>query len=147
MLLKSGKSNLTRFSPKRLRSEAIGVHRSSSAVKIFLFLPGPPRKIEPPMNADWFAGFVSFRSRIELCVIDNLFISIELFADGLSRWLTGLRDSTMRAPIAARFQILAPANPGDVRPVGECVSELRIDGGPGYPVYFVQRGAVLIVLL
>jgi len=67
--------------------------------------------------------------------------------DRFSRWLAGLRDGTTRARIAARIQRLALGNPGDVRPVGEGVSELRIDVGPGYRVYFVQRGAVLIVLL
>ena len=64
-----------------------------------------------------------------------------------SAWLAGLRDGVTRARIAARIQRLALGNPGDVRPVGEGVSELRIDIGPGYRVYFVQRGAVLIVLL
>jgi putative addiction module killer protein len=64
-----------------------------------------------------------------------------------STWLAGLRDGVMRARIAARIRRLALGNPGDVRPVGEGVSELRIDLDPGYRVYFVQRGAVLIVLL
>jgi len=67
----------------------------------------------------------------------------ELFA----RWLGALRDSTARARIAARIRRLALGNPGDVKPVGEGVSEMRIDFGPGYRVYFVQRGAVLVVLL
>ena len=62
-------------------------------------------------------------------------------------WLTRLRDVIARARIAARIRRLAFGNPGDVRPVGEGVSELRIDHGPGYRVYFVQHGAVLIVLL
>lgn len=64
-----------------------------------------------------------------------------------SAWLMGLRDAVARARIAARLRRLALGNPGDVRPVGEGVSELRIDHGPGYRVYFVQRGTVLIVLL
>lgn len=64
-----------------------------------------------------------------------------------SKWLTDLRDAVARARIAARIRRLALGNPGDFRPVGEGVSELRIDHGPGYRVYFVQRGAVLIVLL
>jgi putative addiction module killer protein len=62
-------------------------------------------------------------------------------------WLDGLKDKTTRARIAARVQRLAFGNPGDVRPVGAGVSELRIHLGPGYRVYFVQRGAVLIILL
>jgi len=64
-----------------------------------------------------------------------------------SKWLSGLRDSVARARIAARIRRLALGNPGDVRPVGEGVSELRVDHGPGYRVYFVQRGTVLVVLL
>ena len=64
-----------------------------------------------------------------------------------SAWLQALRDSTAKAKIAARVQRLAFGNPGDVRPVGDGVSEMRIHYGPGYRVYYVQRGTVLIVLL
>jgi putative addiction module killer protein len=64
-----------------------------------------------------------------------------------SGWLRALRDSQARARIAARIRRLAFGNPGDVRPVGEGVSELRVHYGPGYRVYFVQRGEVLIILL
>jgi putative addiction module killer protein len=64
-----------------------------------------------------------------------------------SAWLRALRDHQARARIAARIRRLAFGNPGDVRPVGKGVSELRIDYGPGYRVYYVQRGEVLIVLL
>jgi putative addiction module killer protein len=64
-----------------------------------------------------------------------------------SDWLRELRDSRAKAIIAARIRRLAFGNPGDVRPVGDGVSELRIHFGPGYRVYYVQRGAVLIVLL
>ncbi len=67
--------------------------------------------------------------------------------DSFSKFLGGLRDVQARARIAARVQRLAHGNPGDVRPVGAGVSELRIDCGPGYRVYFVQRGSLLIVLL
>jgi putative addiction module killer protein len=49
--------------------------------------------------------------------------------------------------IAARIDRLAHGNPGEVKPVGHGVSELRINHGPGYRVYFVQRGRELIVLL
>jgi putative addiction module killer protein len=63
------------------------------------------------------------------------------------RWFTGLRDSRARARIQARVRRLSTGNFGDVKPVGEGVSELRIDYGPGYRVYFVQRGATLVVLL
>ena len=64
-----------------------------------------------------------------------------------SGWLRGLRDLQARARIAARIRRLAFGNPGDVRPVGEGVSELRLHYGPGYRVYFIQRGKGLIVLL
>lgn len=64
-----------------------------------------------------------------------------------SNWLSKLRDGIARARIATRIQRLAMGNPGDVRPIGEGLSELRIDHGPGYRVYFVQHGAVLIILL
>lgn len=64
-----------------------------------------------------------------------------------SRWLSSLRDLRARARVQARIERLAAGNPGDCRPVGEGVSELRIDYGPGYRVYFVQRGSELIILL
>ena len=64
-----------------------------------------------------------------------------------SKWLVALRDIVARSRIVARVQRLARGNAGDVRPVGAGISELRIDHGPGYRVYFVQRGAVLIMLL
>jgi putative addiction module killer protein len=64
-----------------------------------------------------------------------------------ARWLDGLQDIRGRARIQARIERLAAGNPGDVAPVGEGVSELRIDVGPGYRVYFAQRGRTLIILL
>jgi putative addiction module killer protein len=64
-----------------------------------------------------------------------------------ARWLDGLRDLRARARIQARIERLALGNPGDVKPVGEGVPELRIDHGPGYRVYFKQRGRELIILL
>jgi putative addiction module killer protein len=64
-----------------------------------------------------------------------------------SHWMADLRDNPALAKIAARIDRLAFGNPGDVQPVGEGVSELRIHYGPGYRVYFAQRGAFLIVLL
>jgi putative addiction module killer protein len=58
-----------------------------------------------------------------------------------------LHDRQARARINARIRRLSLGNPGDVKPVGEGVSELRIDYGPGYRVYFVRRGDTLVVLL
>lgn len=63
------------------------------------------------------------------------------------RWYEGLRDRTARAKIAVRIDRLAMGNTGDARAVGRGVSELRIDHGPGYRVYFVRRGDELVVLL
>jgi putative addiction module killer protein len=62
-------------------------------------------------------------------------------------WLDGLRDIQARARIQARIERLAMGNPGDVEPVGEGVSELRIHYGPGYRVYFIQQGRELVILL
>ncbi len=67
----------------------------------------------------------------------------EIFAD----WFRRLRDRQARTRIQARIDRVAVGNPGDARPVGEGVSELRIDYGPGYRVYFARRGETLIVLL
>ena len=67
--------------------------------------------------------------------------------DRFARWLDDLRDIRGRARIQARIERLAAGNPGDVAPVSEGVSELRIDVGPGYRVYFIQRGRALIILL
>jgi putative addiction module killer protein len=63
------------------------------------------------------------------------------------RWLDGLRDVRARARIQVRIERLAAGNPGDVEPVGEGVSELRIDYGPGYRVYFKKHGRDVVVLL
>lgn len=73
---------------------------------------------------------------------------IELIqSETFQRWLSGLKDQQARARVQMRLDRLALGNPGDVKPVGSGISELRIDYGPGYRVYFMQRGAVLIVLL
>ena len=62
-------------------------------------------------------------------------------------WRDGLRDSRAKAAIARRIDRLASGNPGDTKFLGKGVSELRIDHGPGYRVYYMRRGALLIVLL
>ncbi|MCX5805062.1 MAG: type II toxin-antitoxin system RelE/ParE family toxin [Proteobacteria bacterium] len=62
-------------------------------------------------------------------------------------WLDGLTDIRARSRILVRIERLAEGNPGDVEPVGEGVSELRVNYGPGYRVYYKQQGYSLIILL
>ncbi len=57
-----------------------------------------------------------------------------------SKWLDNLNDIRARARILVWIERLAAGNPGDVKPVGEGVSELRIDYGPGYRVYYKKQG-------
>jgi putative addiction module killer protein len=64
-----------------------------------------------------------------------------------ARWLKSLRDPKAAARIAQRVVRVQSGLLGDVKPVGEGVSELRIDYGPGYRLYFVQRGRTLVILL
>lgn len=63
------------------------------------------------------------------------------------KWFAKLQDRQVRARIDVRIRRLSLGNPGDVRPVGEGISELRIDYGPGYRIYYVQRGQQVVVLL
>ena len=67
--------------------------------------------------------------------------------DVFAKWLDGLDDTRARARVQARIERLAGGNPGDVKPVGGGVSELRIDYGPGYRVYFTRAGREIVVLL
>ena len=60
-------------------------------------------------------------------------------------WLTNLKDVRAKARIAVRIDRLAQSNPGDVKPVGGGLSELRIDYGPGYRVYFMRRRRVTAI--
>lgn len=70
-----------------------------------------------------------------------------LKSDAFDRWLRKLRDRRARARIEMRVRRLSLGNPGDVRPIGEGLSEMRIDYGPGYRVYYMQQGVVVVVLL
>lgn len=67
--------------------------------------------------------------------------------DVFDAWFSGLRDKLGKARIASRLRRVEQGNLGDVKPVGEGVSELRIDCGPGYRIYLAQRGFEIIVLL
>ena len=64
-----------------------------------------------------------------------------------AKWLDKLRDPRARARVLVRVERLTAGNPGDVRPIGEGVSELRIDYGPGYRVYFKKQDRRIVVLL
>lgn len=64
-----------------------------------------------------------------------------------ARWLDGLRDIHARARVQARVERLASGNPGDIKPVGEGVSEMRIAYGPGYRVYYTMRERTIVILL
>ena len=67
----------------------------------------------------------------------------EIFA----KWLDGLHDIRARARVLVRIERLAAGNPGDVKAVGEGVSKLRIDYGPGYRVYYKKQGRKVVILL
>lgn len=67
--------------------------------------------------------------------------------DLFAKWLDNLRDIHAKARVLVRIERLASGNPGDVKPVGEGISEMRIDYGPGYRVYFTKRGSEVIILL
>jgi len=67
----------------------------------------------------------------------------DVFAD----WIGGLRDDRARMRVEVRIRRLQLGNPGDSKAIGEGVSELRIDYGPGYRVYFTWRAKTLVVLL
>ena len=64
-----------------------------------------------------------------------------------ARWFRRLRDREAQDRIDKRIRRLTLGNAGDVRPVGEGVSEMRIDYGPGYRIYFTRRGAAAVILL
>ena len=80
--------------------------------------------------------------------MDYTWVMIEIIkSETFHQWLHGLKDRVARARIEARIARMALGNPGDVKPTRAGISEMRIDYGPGYRVYFMQRGQVFIVLL
>lgn len=64
-----------------------------------------------------------------------------------AKWIDGLSDIRARALILVRIERLAAGNPGDIKPVGENVTEMRIDYGPGYRVYYKKTGKTIVVIL
>jgi len=67
--------------------------------------------------------------------------------DIFAKWLDSMRDIRARARVMVRIERLAAGNPGDVKPVGEGVSEMRINYGSGYRIYYKQQGNEVVVLL
>lgn len=80
-------------------------------------------------------------------VVHNWAMRTLLTTQTFDTWFTGLRDSNAKARIAARLRRAELGNLGDCEAVGQGVSEMRIHYGPGYRVYFMQRGVELIILL
>jgi putative addiction module killer protein len=78
-------------------------------------------------------------------MVDNVAELIKSAA--FDRWLNHLRDIRAAARIQVRLDRLAMGNPGDVKPIGDGISEMRIDYGPGYRLYFMPRGLLVVVLL
>jgi putative addiction module killer protein len=70
-----------------------------------------------------------------------------LRTEAFATWMGKLRDSRAVAKITARIDRLCLGNPGDVKPIGQGLSELRIDYGPGYRVYYGEHFSVTIILL
>jgi len=70
-----------------------------------------------------------------------------LKTDTFDKWFRGLRDARAKARIDERIERFVNGNPGDVKSVGSGVCEMRIGYGPGYRLYYVQRGKLLIILL
>lgn len=64
-----------------------------------------------------------------------------------AKWLKSLGDESAKARIAIRIRRLSLGNTGDVKPVGKGVSEMRVDYGPGYRIYFVKKGNAIVILL
>ena len=70
-----------------------------------------------------------------------------LKSDVFAKWLDGLKDRRAAARIIIRIERLAQGNPGDVKPVGAGVSELRVDYGPGYRIYLGRKDETVVILL
>lgn len=68
-------------------------------------------------------------------------------SETFDRWFKKLRDLQAKARIEMRIRRLSLGNAGDVQPIGEGLSEMRIDYGPGYRIYYMQKGPILLILL
>lgn len=68
-------------------------------------------------------------------------------SDVFDAWLKGIRDRVVRAKVLVRIERLAAGDPGDIKPIGAGLSEMRIDHGPGYRLYLMQQGTDIVVLL
>ena len=98
------------------------------------------------MLGKWLFYAVGFEHKSYFMRYNRNMVEIQETSE-YSAWFADLKDRTTRARINVRIRRLALGNPGDVKPVGEGVSELRIDFGPGFRIYFIQRGEQFIVLL
>ena len=78
--------------------------------------------------------------------MNSIMIEVRQTAE-FSGWLRRLKDAHAVARIVARIRRMELGNPGDARSVGKRVMEMRIDYGPGYRIYYVQRGDALVLLL
>jgi putative addiction module killer protein len=88
------------------------------------------------------------------CSVDiRLYVSYKIHmlevqkTEEFDEWLTNLADQKAKAKISSRIERLGFGNPGDVKPVGEGVSEMRVPYGPGYRIYFKQSGKTVVLLL
>lgn len=92
---------------------------------------------------------LNFIYALDLALIVNYSLHMieTIQTDIFSKWLSNLRDKQAKAKILIRLKRLSLGNAGDVKPVGQGVSEWRINFAKGYRVYYMQRGSVLIVLL
>lgn len=85
---------------------------------------------------------------LTICILlDTLLAMDTRKTEEFSKWLDGLNDIQARARVMVRIERLTMGNPGDVKAVGEGILELRIHYGPGYRVYYKQRGSELVILL
>ena len=100
------------------------------------------------MDNPFHAKKTIFKSLDKMYPIEYIKAMIEILqTDHYRKWFDKLKDRNARARIDIRLRRFSLGNPGDVKPVGEGVLELRIDYGPGYRVYFTQKETRLIILL